>query len=54
VCERLAWLGLALDAIANDAHGPRISTPGSQVSAWVIPTDEEVMVARHTLAVVGP
>jgi acetate kinase len=53
VCERLAWLGVVLDPAANDAHGPRISTAGSRVSAWVIPTDEEAVVARHTLAMVG-
>ena len=40
-----------LDAAANAAGGPRISTEGSRVSAWVIPTDEESMIARHTLAV---
>jgi acetate kinase len=51
VCERLAWLGITLDAAANAAHGLRISAAGSRASAWVIPTDEEAMVARHTLAV---
>jgi len=50
VCEQLGWLGIALDARANASHGPRISTAGSRASAWVIPTDEELMVARHTLA----
>jgi acetate kinase len=35
------------------AHGPRISTAGSRISAWVIPTDEELMIARHTLALTG-
>jgi acetate kinase len=50
VCDRLAWLGITLDAAANAAHGPRITAPGSRASAWVIPTDEEQMVARHTLA----
>lgn len=50
VCERLAWLGLELDAEANAAHGPRISTCGSTVSAWVIPTDEEIVIARHARA----
>jgi len=42
------WLGLAFDAAANEAEGPRISTAGSKVSAWVIPTDENLMIARHT------
>jgi acetate kinase len=49
VCEHLSWLGLALDAAANERHGPRISIPGCAVSAWVIPTDEERMIARHVL-----
>ena len=48
-----AWLGLELDATANAAHGPRISAPQSTVSAWVIPTDEEVLIARRTLEVLG-
>ena len=42
------WTPLVLDPAANAAGGPRISAPGSRVSAWVIPTDEELMIARHT------
>ena len=53
VCEGLGWLGITLDAAANAAHGPRITAPGSRASAWVIPTDEERMIARHTLEVLG-
>lgn len=53
VCEGLGWLGITLDAAANAAHGPRISAPGSRASAWVIPTDEEQMIARHTLEVLA-
>jgi len=53
VCEGLAWLGITLDPAANADHGPRISTAGTRPSAWVIPTDEEVMIARHTLEVLG-
>jgi acetate kinase len=53
VCTELAWLGLELDAAANAKHGPQISTATSRVSAWVIPTDEELMIARHTLRVLG-
>ena len=53
VCARAGWLGLRLDAAANRAGGPRISAPGCRVSAWVIPTDEERMIAEHTLAVVA-
>ena len=52
VCEKLAWLGLELDAEANQRNGPRISKEGSRVRAWVIPTNEEIMIARHTLALV--
>lgn len=48
-----AWLGLELDAAANAAGGPRVSTPGSKVSAWVIPTNEELMIARHTRSLLG-
>jgi len=47
-CRDAAWLGLMLDEAANEAGGPRISRAGSKVSAWVIPTDEELMIARHT------
>jgi acetate kinase len=50
ICATAAWLGLALDETANRAGGPRISTSGSRPSAWVIPTDEERMIAEHTLA----
>jgi acetate kinase len=50
VCEATAWLGVRLDPAANLGHGPRISTADSPVSVWVIPTDEELMIARHTLA----
>ena len=48
VCRDAAWLGVELDAEANAAHGPRISTATSRTSAWVIPTNEELMIARHT------
>lgn len=47
VCDRSAWLGIALDPAANDAHGPCISTADSAVSAWAIPTNEELTIARH-------
>ena len=52
VLARLEWLGLAIDAAANAANGPRISTADSRAAALVIPTDEELMIARHTLALV--
>jgi acetate kinase len=47
------WLGVALDREANAVGGPRISQPGSRVSAWVIPTDEELMIAQHTHRLLG-
>jgi acetate kinase len=48
VCHEAAWLGVELAAAANARGGPRISATGSRVSAWVIPTNEELMIARHT------
>jgi acetate kinase len=48
VCRDAAWLGLEFDEKANDAGGPKISKDGSRVSAWVIPTNEELMIAMHT------
>ncbi len=53
VCRDAAWLGVALDRAANAHHGPRISTPDSRVAVWVIATDEESMIARHTRDVLG-
>jgi acetate kinase len=50
VCENAAWLGIRLDAAANLSGDPRISTADSPVSVWVVPTNEELMIARHTLA----
>jgi len=48
VCDRAAWLGVAVDPEANQAGGPRISAAESPVACWVIPTHEEHMIARHT------
>jgi acetate kinase len=48
VCRDAAWLGLELDAAANDAGGPRISRLEGRVAAWVVPTNEELMIAQHT------
>ena len=53
ICRGLGWLGLEIDDAANRIHGPRISRAGSAASAWVIPTNEELMIARHTLHVIG-
>jgi acetate kinase len=48
ICLGAAWTGLVLDRAANEAGGPRISAPDSRISAWVVPTNEELMIARHT------
>jgi acetate kinase len=48
VCRDAAWLGVELDPAANTAGGPRITRSESTVSAWSIPTNEELMIARHT------
>jgi acetate kinase len=53
VCRDAAWLGVELDAAANAKGGPRISAGGSRVAAWTIPTNEELMIARHTRRVIG-
>jgi acetate kinase len=50
VAERLTWLGVDLDPAANEAGAPVISGRQSRVSVLVVPTDEELMIARHTLA----
>jgi acetate kinase len=53
VCRGAAWLGLELDTAANQARGPCITTATSHVSAWVIPTNEELMIATHTRRLLG-
>ena len=53
ICTASAWLGIEMDAAANDAHQRRISRDGSAVSAWVIPTNEELVIARHTWSLLG-
>lgn len=53
ICLASAWLGIELDPAANDAGGPLISSADSPVSAWAIPTNEELMIARHTGRLLG-
>ena len=48
ICRDAAWLGVELDRAANERGDPRISASGSRVAAWVISTNEELMIARHT------
>ena len=53
IADASAWLGLEIDRAANARHGPRISTAASRVEAWVIPTNEELVIARHTGQLLG-
>ncbi len=53
IAKRLSWLGIELDPAANAAGGPLISRPDNRVSVYVVPTDEELMIARHTLALLA-
>jgi acetate kinase len=53
ICRAAQWMGVELDEAANNDSGPRISTANSPVSAWVIPTDEEQMMALHTLGLIS-
>jgi len=53
ICATSSWLGIELDERANQAHRRRISRDGSTVSAWTIPTNEELVIARHTWSLLG-
>lgn len=53
ICAACAWLGVAVDPAANEAGGPCITAPGSRVAAFVIPTEENLMIARQTRALLG-
>lgn len=53
VGARLAWLGLSLDIAANASHQPLISTKASRIAVWVIPTDEEFVIARQTISLMA-
>jgi acetate kinase len=53
ISDASAWLGIELDEAANAGKGPRLSKPASKVSVWVIPTNEELMIARHTRSLLG-
>jgi acetate kinase len=54
ICGRLAWLGLQLDDAANQRQQACISQPDSPVSVWIIPTDEESVIARETWRLTWP
>jgi acetate kinase len=53
ICDASSWLGIDVDPEANARKASRISRDASRVSAWVIPTNEELMIARHTAVVLG-
>ena len=53
IAERLGWLGARLDPVANAAGTTLISRQGSRIGIYVIPTDEELMIARHTVALIS-
>jgi acetate kinase len=53
IVERLGWLGAILDPKANEANRFAIAKPTSRVGLFTVPTDEELMIARHTLALLG-
>jgi acetate kinase len=53
IAEKLAWLGVALDPAENRKHAGRISRSDSRIPVYVVPTDEELMIAQHTLALLS-
>ncbi len=53
VAAGCCWLGLALDETRNASGGGPIGAEGSKVAAWVVPTNEELMIARHTVTLLG-
>jgi acetate kinase len=56
IADQLAWLGVALDTAENSRHARLISRPDSRIPVYVVPTDEELMIAQHTLSLLlnGP
>jgi acetate kinase len=54
VCEQAVWLGVDLNQSANLAGGAQITKSDSCTSAWVIPTDEDLMIARHSWTLLNP
>lgn len=53
ICEQARWLGVELDPLANENHRAMISSAGSGVAVCVLPTDEEIVIARHTCRLLG-
>jgi acetate kinase len=50
IAEQIGWLGVSLDPLENARHGQRISRADSRIPLYIVPTDEELMIARHTLS----
>ena len=50
IVERLEWLGLSLDPAENERNASLISRADSRIPVYVVPTDEELMIAQHTLS----
>jgi acetate kinase len=50
IAEQIGWLGASLDPLENARHSQRISRADSRISLYIVPTDEELMIARHTLS----
>jgi len=53
IAEKLAWLGVSIDEAANADNARVISRPESRIAVYVLPTDEEWMIAQHTLSLLG-
>ena len=53
ICEQAAWLGVSLSAEANRTHQARLHDAASRVGVFIIPTNEELMIARHTGSLLG-
>jgi len=53
IAARIAWLGATLDPAANSKGDMLVSRPDSSVPIYVVPTNEELMIARHTLSLLG-
>jgi acetate kinase len=53
IAEKLTWLGVSIDADANAKHARLISRPESRVAVYVLPTDEELMIAQHTCSLLS-
>jgi acetate kinase len=53
ICRSSSWLGIEIDPTANSTNAAQITRQGSRVSAWVVPTNEELMIARHTSSLLG-